>query len=127
MKAPAANITNSPARREEVVDGLKDYSDKQKESNKQAAQQVMLYHKDHGGRIFNRAEAPGPKEGWRETPWQHPNNPQHAAPAEEPEVEANPEIEALRAECDRLGIKYDKRWGSQKLIKAITEAEEAEE
>lgn len=43
-----------------------------------------------------------------------------ASPAESPPVADD--VAMLRAEADRLGIKYDGRWGAAKLRQAIAEA-----
>lgn len=47
-------------------------------------------------------------------------------PAPEPSRERHYNAEELRAECDRLGIKYDKRWGAEKLLEALEQGKDEE-
>lgn len=44
-----------------------------------------------------------------------------AAPGESREV-AGPDLDALRAQAEALGVKADKRWGAEKLQEAIEAA-----
>jgi len=67
-----------------------------------------MYHKEHGGRIFDDAADAG--EGWQD-------NPNFDEPAPDPEPEAT--LSELRGIAKELGIKVDKRWSRDTLIEKI--------
>ena len=116
------NLHDTPARLEQHNTYLKDptnpegkpYSSKQAAANQMHKTKVTLYHAIHGTHTFDADECiPAMADGWRDTPYVHPNNPDHQPPVDET-AEDN-EIEALRAELTNMGRKFDKRWGKERL------------
>ncbi len=109
------NINDTPARFEENEEYLRDpisnsakpYSTKQEAANREHAEKVWMYHKTEGARLFDKDDVP---EGWQDTPFEHPNNPDH-----QPEPVENDELKALREEAEDMGIEVDKRWGVKRL------------
>jgi len=123
------NLDNSPATKAQVeaykADPLsptgKPYSSKQKESNEKARGRNFMYHKDKGSRIFEAGEeAP---EGWKDTPFTNHND-DNVPISTEPEEPPTPiDVNILRDECEKRNIEYDKRWGKQKLMEALENAD----
>ena len=129
----AENLHDTPATYEQNLAYLKNpespeskkYSSKQAEANIAHKTKVMLYHADHdggvGGRVFDREDAEdAAAAGWVDTPFKHPNNPDHQPV---PEPVASPERDMLIDEAEKLGITIDKRWGLERLRKAIVKAQ----
>lgn len=121
------NINDTPARYEENVEYLRDplsnsakpYSSKQSTANDEHRDRVWLYHKEHGGRIFSRHDVDQALEdGWSEKCFEHPNNPSHQTA----KAVDTPELEALRGEAEKLGIKVDKRWTQKRLLEEMEKA-----
>lgn len=124
------NIHNTPATLDQHLQYLKDpmspqgkpYSTKQIESNTNNARRKWLYHKTEGGKLFDIDEVEAATaKGWVDTPFVHPNNPDHAAPkAAEP---ASAVLDVLRKEAKGMGIDVDMRWGEKRLQDEMTKAQ----
>ena len=95
----------------------KPYSTKQEAANAAHKRLVTLYHKTHGTRAFNREdEEMARADGWVDTPYVHPNNPDHQSP----EVVEDNEVEILHKELTDMGRKFDKRWGKERLRQELS-------
>lgn len=124
----AENMNDMPVTRDMHEDYLRDptsthgmpYSSKQEASNASTKGVMWLYDAKGKGRVFSAAElAGGIPDGWYDstTIVKEPEK-----EAETPIVESD-EVKALRSELDAHGIKYDKRFGKDKLMKLLAEAE----
>lgn len=102
----------------------KPYSTVQKAANEANKGRAILYYKDgpDGGRVFEAHEVEAAlAKGWRDTPYKHPNNPEHVPPVE-PETASSPERDVLMMEAKELGLNPHPRLGVDKLRKLIAEA-----
>jgi hypothetical protein len=76
---------------------------------------TWLYHRTESPRIFRSADEvkAAMADGWADTP----------AAFEAEEVPS--ELDELRAKAIDMGIKFDKRWGADKLAKAIEDHDDS--
>ena len=98
----------------------KPYSREQMESNQNSGTKVFLYHKEHGAKIFARDDLPEEDKGWQDTPFVNHNNDDEPVGEEAEQTEIS--VQILREECDKQAIKYDKRWGKEKLMTTLEKA-----
>ena len=105
----------------------KPYSTKQLASNERAANRTMLYSLEHGeaknnyGKVFSRAEADQAKrDGWSDVCPLHPKEVELGLNKKKKAEAESPLIDILRREADDKGVKYDKRWGVDKLREALS-------
>ena len=123
-----ANFSDSPATREQYETYLrdpndphgKDYSSKQKASNEASKGACRYYHKNGTSQIFMREEIDrGLSDEWKDSPWV-----KEVAKTTEPDPTPSAELDVLRSECDRLGIKYHYRAGITRLSELIANHKE---
>lgn len=123
------NLHNTAATYDQNQDYLKDptrpeskpYSTKQQAANQAQGGRSWLYHKTKGEQIFDAEDMEqAEKDGWSNTPFKHPNNPDHQAPVDA--SENNSETDALKLEAERIGLKVDKRWSNKRLREEIVKA-----
>lgn len=132
----AENMRDTPVTREQHEEYLRDptsekgrpYSSRQVASAQHAANQVWLSHREHGRRIFNRADVPDAlADGWSEKPFRHPNDPKYrhpedAKPAESEVEKVSEDLQFLRDQAEKLGIQVDTRWREKRLLAEIEAA-----